>query len=137
LKKIILTPFLIATALYSSTTSSEIKIINKISLALTNKSLVFVHTDNKESLDIIFKSKKLRYASTCEKANLILTDNKNFDECKDKRLVFATNYLSFKSLQDAVGAFFYQKGRPNIVFRKEILEKHNISLPEEFDKFIK
>lgn len=136
MRNLILTLIFLTSSLYSSNIDIEIKIINKISTALTNKELIFVHTDSKEHLNLIFKSKKLRYASTCEEANLIITNNKEFKKCKDKTLIFTTDYLSYKSLPDAVGALFYQKGRPTIVFRKTILDKYKISLPEEFKKFI-
>ena len=137
MKKFIFTLIFISTTLIASSTDIEVKIINKISTALTNKKLIFVHTKDKKNLDIIFKSKVLRYSSVCDDANLVITDIKDIQRCSKNKLIFTTDYLSFEALPNAVGAFFYEKGRPSIVFRKDILEKHKITLPDEFAKFIK
>ena len=137
MKKLLLTLTLISTTLIATSTDIEIKIMNKISTALTNKKLIFVHTEDNKNLDIVFKSEILRYSSVCDKANIVITNTTELKKCSQNKLIFATGYLSFEALPNAVGAFFYKKGRPSIVFRKDVLEKHNITLPKEFSKYIK
>jgi len=55
-------------------------------------------------------------------------------ECQEK-ILFGTRYqtLNYKSV---VGAFFWQKGRPNILFYKTRLDQHNITLNKHFEKYI-
>lgn len=84
---------------------------------------------------LIKDSKYIKTVFNCEEADLILTHKNYFTKCKNK-MIFTTNYLMFKNLPHAVGAFFYQKGRPNIIFRKNELKKFHITLPKEFDKYI-
>lgn len=112
------------------------KIIDKISMELTKKEKVSVFTNDIRNLYIIKISKHLNREKDCQKADLVLTKEQKLPLCNNNTLIFATDYLAFKKLPEAIGAFFYQKGRPNIVFRKEILAKHNIVLSKEFEKYI-
>ena len=92
--------------------------------------------EDKKYAQIIRDSKYIKEVKVCEKSDIILTRNELIPKCSEKVLVFATNYLAFSKLPNAIGAFFYQKGRPNIIFRKENLKKHNIILPDDLKKYI-
>lgn len=56
------------------------------------------------------------------------------EECRGKML-FGTRYQTLDS-QSVIGAFFWQKGRPNILFYKTRLDQHNITLDKHFEKYI-
>ncbi|WP_281951644.1 hypothetical protein [Nitrosophilus kaiyonis] len=78
-------------------------------------------TDNYENSDIlfIFHEKSLKDIKT------------------DKIIIFVGKYSLIKNYQNRViGGFFWQKGRPNIIFLRKNLQKFNISLPKEFNKYI-
>lgn len=110
--------------------------MDKISNALIKKETVYIITNDIKNKKIVSYSSKMKDISSCDKADMLITHTSKIVKCDKKVLVFATNYLAFKALPQAIGAFFYQKGRPNIIFREEVLKKHNITLPSEFDKYI-
>jgi len=122
--------------LFSSELIIVSKIMDKISTALIHKNEILVFIKDKKNVEITKHSNHLKEVSSCNEADIIFTDGKEKIKCNKKVLVFATNYLAFRKSPKAIGAFFYQKGRPNIIFRKENLKKHNITLPKEFEKYI-
>lgn len=136
MKKLILSIILILSPLFSNEIKTASKIMDKISTLLIKKENIFIMTNDLRNQKIILYSKKMKKTSSCNNVDMIITHSKNVPKCDKNVLVFATNYLAFKALPDAIGAFFYQKGRPNIIFREENLKKHNIVLPNEFNKYI-
>jgi hypothetical protein len=110
--------------------------MDKISSVLIKKENSLILTNDLRNREIISHSIKMKNISSCVNADMIITHTKDIPKCDKKVLVFVTNYLAFKSLPEAIGAFFYQKGRPNIIFREENLKKHDIVLPSEFNKYI-
>lgn len=113
------------------------KILDKISYALIKKDVIKVFTVGKKEKQIIDNSDHMRSADNCHNADLILSNGEDdiSSTCKE-RIIFYTKYKAFKHNPYAIGAFFWQKGRPNIIFRKNILLKYDISLSNEFDKYI-
>ena len=136
MKKLIIILIFSFTTLFASEINTASKIMEKISSALIQKSEISIFTNDSKNIKILESSKKLKNVLSCEESDLVLTKTKINSFCKKKVLVFATNYLAFVKSPDAIGAFFYQKGRPNIIFREENLKKHNIILPKEFEKYI-
>jgi ribosomal protein L7Ae-like RNA K-turn-binding protein len=110
--------------------------MEKISSVLIQKNEVSVFAKDSRNIEIVQASNKLKNVLLCEDSDLILTKIEITTLCNEKVIVFATNYLAFVKSPNAIGAFFYQKGRPNIIFREENLKKHNIVLPKEFEKYI-
>jgi hypothetical protein len=56
-------------------------------------------------------------------------------QCSNKP-IFTNNYRLFKNFPQIIGAFFWQKGRPNIIFDAERLKEQNIVLDPSYDKYI-
>jgi len=79
----------------------------------------------------------IKKVKKCSKADLVIVNNlDNLPlDCMDK-LIFTTNYKTFMLNENIIGAFFWQKGRPNIVFRKSVLDKKGIYLDASFQKYI-
>jgi len=134
LRKILLTLFLI-TSIYASDDKKASGIFNLIIKEVTKKEdpTVYIHT----SISSLQKYPgNIKIVKKCEKADLvILSTTKNIPkECADK-ILFGTRYSHLKNF-NVIGAFFWQKGRPNILFYKKRLEKQNIKLNSSFDKYI-
>lgn len=136
MKKILFTFILCTVHLFSAEITTATKIMEKISSALIHKNKILVFSEDSKNTNIVKFSTKLQNSLFCEEADIVLTNVNMTSLCNEKVLLFTTNYLSFINSPDAIGAFFYQKGRPNIIFREENLKKHNITLPKEFDKYI-
>ena len=131
----ILLIYLLISTMYASDTKLAVEIFSKISIALTQKTdpNMYVYTNIK---DIQEHENKLKFVKDCSKADLVLLSSIEDipSQCEGK-LLFGTRYYHLKD-ERVVGAFFWQKGRPNIVFYKSRLEKNNIKLDSSFNKYI-
>ena len=134
MKKLLLSIF-ISMTLFASDTKLATKIYLSIAKACTDKSdpKFYLHGDVKELRD----NKAISRVNSCEEADIvILSTMKRFPaECK-KKLLFTTHYRTFSQNPEIIGAFFWQKGRPNIIFHRESLEKHHILLDSSYDKYM-
>jgi hypothetical protein len=128
-------------ALYSITLS-EIKaqIILSIAHLLTNKKTVNIYLDDPSFSDIFKTDKKIHRVDKCFKADLIITKNsKNIKRmCQNKRAnIISTRYKDYKQNSDIdFGAFFWQKGRPNMLINSKIIQKRRIRLPRSYLKYL-
>jgi len=77
--------------------------------------------------------------NSCTEADFIFIKNEKTSNqlCNgNKKIFFTNNYDLLLKNEQFIGAFFWSKSRPNIVFVKNRLTKRNIILPEIYDKFI-
>ncbi len=133
--KSLLLIFLFISTIYAGDVKLESSIFNKIITAITKKNNpnVFIY----KKVDSISKySKNLNIVTDCKKADIVILSTKKDipDECNGK-ILFGTRYSHLKEKRVA-GAFFWMKGRPNILFYKKRLKKNNIKLDSSFDKYI-
>ena len=132
--KIILT-LLIITTINASDIKLESSIFNKLVSAVTKKTdaKVYFHK-NIESLNKY--PGELKVVTDCTKADMvILSTNKDIPATCKGKILFGTRYSHLKN-KEVIGAFFWQKGRPNILFYEKRLKKNNIKLDSSFDKYI-
>ncbi len=83
--------------------------------------------------------KRFHFTNDCLSADIIFVDKISHlpPECRDEKKIFVTKYSEYRNHRSKViGAFFWQKGRPNIIFNKERLEYFGIKLPKKYDKYI-
>jgi len=128
-------------------TESTLKIYQGIFHALSSKTPINVYTNDKEYRDVFLHSKKIVLSNTLEASDIALvTDertlknilytknsNRNFDK---KPIIFVTNYHFLKISKEIVGAFYWRKGRSQLLFIKNRLKQHNITLPKEYQNFM-
>lgn len=97
--------------------------------------IVFADTDAKEILD---KSSMFEVLNSCNSSVDVLVGS-NFKQlsrsCNGKPL-FATTYRAYSENNNAFGAFYWRKGRPQIHFKKAILKKFHLKLPKKLQRFI-
>ena len=77
-----------------------------------------------------FYSKKFIIVKECERSDIVFG---NFI-CDDKP-TFALNYYFYKTHKNAIGAFYYRKGRPQLKFKKEGLIRFFKTVPESIKDF--
>lgn len=85
-------------------------------------------------------SKNFTLTNNCVDANFIFVKrevNLNF-YCKnyENKIFFTNNYEKLLNDNRYIGAFFWNKSRPNITFIKARLEKEKIKLSKDYDKFV-
>lgn len=130
MEKILLSIFLFVSVSFS--TSSESKIIGLIFHSLFNSKTILIYTNSKEKKEIITEAGFL-YTDSCKEATIAYLSDYS-KECKNKPF-FTDNYNSFKENPNAIGAFYWKKGRPNILFLEPRLKSFNLKLPYELKKY--
>lgn len=128
-------------------TESTLKIYQGIFHALSSKTSVNVYVKDKEYRDVFLHSKRIFLSDTLEESDMALVteertlkdilyaENTNRDLDK-KPIIFVTNYHFLKISEQIVGAFYWRKGRSQLLFIKNRLKQHNITLPEEYQSFM-
>ncbi len=132
--KLLLTLFLI-TNIFASDNKKASDIFNLIVKEITKKdsSNVYLH----RGIESIEKYPgNLKIVTACKDADIIIlsTISDIPRECS-KKILFGSRYSHLKN-PNVIGSFFWQKGRPNILFYRQRLENHNIKLDPSFNKYI-
>jgi len=113
------------------------KIIERIASALIKRQTIKVYARSSFERKIITHSDKMKLTQQCEQADfLLLESDREIPQPCQNSMIFFTRYKAFKHHPNGVGAFFWQKGRVNILFLQERLTKFNIKLPREWDRYI-
>ncbi len=131
--------------LYALERKSTLKIYHGIFSALSAKTFINVFTNDKEYRDVFKHSNRIKLSDKLEEADIVLiTEERALNNIlysinsngSIKPVVFVTNYHFLKISDDIVGAFYWRKGRSQLLFIKKRLNQHNITLPKEYQNFM-
>ena len=106
------------------------------------KEVIKIYTQDQEYAKAFYASKFMKVVNDPANADVILISSKKdmekFSRLKlsTKVIFFTTSYKLLKQYPKILGAFYWRKGRSQLLFVKERLEKINIRLPKEYQKFI-
>ncbi len=144
MKKILILLILLHGHLYAVEKESTLKVYHEVFLSLLDKHIVYVYTEDKEYREIFKTSDKIILTKNLEKADIVLITNhsslfhiKNKLEngVVNKPVMFVTDYRLLKYSPDIVGAFYWKKGRSQLLFIKNRLDTFNIALPDAYENF--
>jgi len=112
------------------------EIFSKIAHEFVKKDVVNIYTDDKTLVKTKGLISSLHYTSR-KKSDIVFLSNINDlqSPCKSK-YIFSTSYQVYKTSPKVIGAFFWQKGRPNIIIKSTMLKKLHIKISPEFEKYI-
>ncbi|GIT99465.1 hypothetical protein [Sulfurovum sp. TSL1] len=145
MKKILLLLILGYGQLFALDSESTLKMYHGIFTALSSKIPITVYIKDKEYRDVFIHSKKIVLSNTVQGSDIALvtdertlkdilyTKNRNFAK---KPIIFVTNYHFLKMSEKIVGAFYWRKGRSQLLFIKNRLRQYNITLPKEYQNFM-
>jgi len=147
LRKICILLILLYGHLHALERESTLKMYHQIFSALVSKPMINVYTNDKEYRDVFAYSKRMVLSEESEKSDIILITNrstlfkmmrkKQWNVEKDEKpILFVTDYRLLKNSFDIVGAFYWKKGRSQLLFIKNRLDEYNITLPREYKDFI-
>jgi len=123
--------------LFADSFSVEKKIYAHIINALypQRAAVIKVWTDDTAKLRVLQSIPRLKIVKKPQEADFLLVHKEK--ELQSKGLIFTTDYHTLESYKDrAIGGFYWQKGRPNILFLRQNLKKHHIKLPEDMQEYI-
>ncbi|MDD3324714.1 MAG: hypothetical protein PHN38_06305 [Sulfurospirillaceae bacterium] len=118
---------------------AKAKIVSFVAKELVKKEYVSIYVEDIDYADIFGVSRNLTRTNSCENADIILIKNIELipKTCLlNESLVIATSYASYKNTPYVVGAFFWQKGRPNIILKEQKLKELGIVLSEKLNPYI-
>lgn len=126
---------------------STLKIYHSLFNALSPNTSILVYTNDNEYRDVFQHSKRIVLTDNAKESDIVLitnertlneilyTMNENIDISK-KPIIFVTNYHFLKISDKIVGAFYWRKGRSQLLFIKKRLKHYEITLPEEYQRFM-
>jgi len=134
------------TGLHALERESTLKMYHGIFSALTSKTMMSVYTTDKEYRKVFNTSKRIYLSSKPENSDIILITTRSAldstlkrndaDTSVKKPILFVTKYRYLKESKDVVGAFYWRKGRSQLLFIKKRLEQQNIQLPKAYRNFM-
>ena len=125
---------------YNKEIELEAKIISNIAQNLKisqNKAFLYIPQISETEKNIY--SEFFNIANSCDEADFIFVKDEKADKqlCNGNHKIFFTNnYDSLLKNKQFIGAFFWSKSRPNVIFVKDRLISNNIQLPEMYNKFV-
>lgn len=121
--------------LFASNLSLEAKIITTILDNITLKEQKTIYADDAKLLALLQES----YPTTTKREDatiFIINDKKDLPKnLKDKK-IFVLNYQLLSQIPQSFGAFFFKKGRANIVLLRPQLKKEKITISKQLEPYV-
>lgn len=145
MKKVLILFILLYGHVHALENKSTLKIYHEIFSALLNKQVVYVYTGDKEYRKVFETSEKIILTHTIEEADIILITNhaalfriinKLQGAFAKGPILFVTDYRLLKYSPSIVGAFYWKKGRSQLLFIENRLDTFNVNLPQEYKNYI-
>ncbi len=147
MKKILILLILLYGHLYALEQESTLKIYHQIFSALVHKPSIRVYTNDKEYKEIFVHSKRMVLTDDPATSDIVLITNRSslfklmrgqqwMQDKDEKPILFVTDYRLLKYSFDIVGAFYWKKGRSQLLFIKNRLDARHITLPAEYRNFM-
>jgi hypothetical protein len=120
---------------------TTLKIYTKILTSLfPSQKQIAVYVPNKEYNEILRHSSKLKVTDDISKASIAIVTNeqelKNVKALNKDIEIFTINEKLVFLDDSVIGAFYWKKGRSQLLFVKNRLERYHIKLSNEYNKFI-
>jgi hypothetical protein len=112
------------------------KIFNKIFTAVFSKKTIFVYSSSDAYVGVVNKAENLTLTQNIMSADIVLLTNTQELVNSNNQLAFTTNLSVLREGESVIGAFYWEYGRPKIVFVKKRLDYHHIKLAKSFEKYI-
>jgi hypothetical protein len=136
LKKLILL-FILSISLFASKIEVEKQIYKQILYDIfPYKQKIYVWVDSK-NMSFLNQLNRLKIVTNLQDADILIIKHELSTTNIENKIVFVQSYHLLKLYDSfAIGGFYWQKGRPNLLFLRKNLEKYNIKLDKGFEKYI-
>ncbi len=123
-------------SLYASHLSAETKIYMKVIHGLyPTKKVVHIWADTKKYRHMFHNKEGIVVVDSLQDADIVFVASQKDIKTKHPKFILSHSLLKHY-YQDAVGGFYWQKGRPNLLFFQSVLQKFGISLDPSLQEYI-
>jgi hypothetical protein len=117
--------------------TAEQRLINRVFHALSSsRSPYRIYFEGSQLPEILRNNDEVRLVSDPREAQIIVADRVSKKLERYHKPILVLRYELLKSYSQAIGAYFWQKGRPNIVMIRQRLRRVGIRLPSDFERYI-
>ncbi len=147
MKKILILLIFLYGHLYALDRESTLKMYHGIFSALSSNVSITVYTNDREYREVFRHSQRIFLSDKLEESDIVLiTDERTLrsvlyrlrvnNNASKKPILFVTNYHFLEKSDDILGAFYWRKGRSQLLFIENRLKQHEITLPKEYQNFM-
>lgn len=116
----------------------ELQMYQNILTTLFQKDTILVYSRDADEIELIKTSTNIKLTTKCSDADVLIGKNFSYPEFREcKKPIFATSYRSYMEQENAFAVFYWRKGRPQIQFKLEPINRYKLFLPENFKKYSK
>jgi len=130
---------LFVSSLFCDSLSDKLRvdIVKNIVLGIKNSEPMSIWSDDSKIMKALRLSNEFKVVNSCSDADLIiLKDKSSLPKNINQKHIFVLKYSLLHKIPDSFGAFFWKKGRPNIVFIKPRLKQQSLELSSELKPYI-
>ncbi len=138
MKKLLLILTLSCWHLHALEVESTLRIYHDLFGSLLHKSHYSVYTDNRQLYTVFSKSSHISLTSNPSSADaLVITKKSTLESISsaNRKIILTTKYSLLRNSPKIIGAFYWRKGRAQLLFVKKRLERSGISLPGKYRKY--
>ena len=139
MRRILFLSLLLCWQLNALDVASTLKIYHGLFSSLLNRAHYTIYTDDQELRDVFAKSSKISITSTPVSADIIVVSKRStlpkITSTVQHTITIATKYTLLRKSKHIACAFYWRKGRAQLLFIKSRLRKLGISLPSKYRKY--
>jgi len=104
---------------------------------MSQNTILRIWSDNDAINDAFIMAKEQQVVSTCNAADIIILEDEKAlpKSCLDGN-IFVLSYELLNKMPQSFGAFFWKKGRPNIVFIESRIKAHGLILSDSLIPYV-
>jgi hypothetical protein len=123
--------------LFSFDIETASKIYDKLFYAVFEKTNIKVFVNDDEYKQMILSSKNLVLSESINMSDIVIVTSENDLINIQDKVAFAIEKSLLEKNTNIIGAFYWNKGRPEIIFIKDRLAHYNLKITESFEKYVK
>jgi len=115
----------------------ELKLYEKVLPLFFKSEPIAVYADD-EVAKILKKSAKFHLVTSCEEDTVVIVGSafEHLSPLCKKKPIFATSYRAYMHYKNSFGAFYWRKGRPQLKFKKEVLDGFGMHIPKDLVRYV-
>jgi len=124
--------FITITVLFGDKLELESRILVSILKNLQTNEKKIIYSDDKKLLKLL--DDNFITTDDLDRANFLLLRSKR--DYRGKKYIFTLNYQLLREIPQSIGAFFFKKGRANVILIKSRMKKLNIKTTKQLKPYI-